>query len=84
MKVTTWARAAVGNTMMGMTQLMQPAFGENTQLAILKKLSLMVERESLTLTYNDVFLLIAVIYFAAVPLTLLLRKPAGPGGAGAH
>jgi len=81
----TWARSAVGNTMMGMTQMLHPAFGESTQLAVLKKLSLMVQRESLTMTYNDVFLLIAVIYFFAVPLTLLLRKPGGPGGAvGAH
>ena len=76
----TWARSAVENAIMGMTLVLQPAMGQNTQLAIVKRLSLMVERESLTQTYNDVFLVMAAIYFLSVPLTLLLRKPAAPAG----
>ena len=77
----TWARSAVNNATMGMSMSLQPVMGENTNLAVLKRLSLMVQRESLTLTYNDVFYLIAIVYFVSLPLTLLLRKPGGPGGA---
>ena len=76
----TWARSAVENAVMGMTLTLHPATGENTHLVVIKRLSRMVQRESLTLTYNDVFLIMAAIYFASIPLTLLLRKPAGPPG----
>jgi hypothetical protein len=50
-------------------------FGANAYPMALKQLSLIVQRESLTLTYNDVFLVLAISYFVAVPLTFLLRKP---------
>ncbi len=80
----TWGRAAVNNATMGMKLSLQPVMGDNTQLAVIKRLSLMVQRESLTLTYNDIFYLIAIVYFVAIPLTFLLRKPAGHGGGGAH
>jgi DHA2 family multidrug resistance protein len=80
----TWARAAVGNTVTDMSIMFQPAFGGNTSLAVLKRLSLMVQREALTLTYNDVFLLMSLSYFLALPLTLLLRKPAVAAAGEAH
>ena len=78
----TWARSAATNAVHGMSFILRPELGDNTQLAVIKRLSLMVQRESLTLTYNDVFLIIAVIYFASVPLTFLLRKPSSVGGGG--
>jgi len=80
----TWARSAVTNTVTDMTMLFQPAFGPNASVAVLKRLSLMVQRESLTLTYNDVFLLLGVAYFIALPLTFLLRKPGGAAAGEAH
>ncbi len=78
----TWGRPAVENAIAGMTQLMHPAFGGSTYLAVMKNISDMVQRESLTLTYNDVFLLMAISYFLALPLTLLLTKPKMAGGGG--
>ena len=45
---------------------------------------MMVQRQALTLTYNDVLLLMAGSFFLALPLTFLLAKPAGAGGAEAH
>ena len=41
---------------------------------------MMVQQQALTLTYNDVLLLMALAFFAALPLTFLLAKPslAGP------
>jgi len=71
----TWARPAAQNILNQMTWAMQPGMNGNAQLAAMKKISLMVEREALTLTYNDVLLLMSLAFFVALPLTLLLAKP---------
>jgi DHA2 family multidrug resistance protein len=44
----------------------------------------MIQQQALTLTYNDVLLLMAGTFFAALPATLLLAKPGGPPAAEAH
>jgi MFS transporter, DHA2 family, multidrug resistance protein len=44
---------------------------------------MMVQRQALTLSYNDVLLLMAGCFFLALPLTLLLAKPGG-GAVEAH
>jgi DHA2 family multidrug resistance protein len=80
----TWSRPAATNAISGMVQVMQPGMGAAANLAALKRLSLMVERESLTLTYNDVFLLMSLCFAVAVPLTLLLKKPKAAGAGEAH
>jgi hypothetical protein len=53
-------------------------------LAALKRLTLMVRREALTLTYNDVFLLMALTFLLAIPLTMLLKKPKPAAPVEAH
>ncbi len=78
----TWARAGAENMLTNLTLAMQPGMGENAHLAALKRISLMVQRESLTLTYNDVFLLMAATYVLALPMTLLLKRPKGVGAGG--
>jgi len=80
----TWARAGVTNYLSMMTQGFQPAMQGSAKLGALKQISLMVERESLTQTYNDVFLLMALTFLLAIPLTLLLRNPRGVGPSDAH
>ncbi len=80
----TWARAGVTNYLNMMTQGFQPAMQGSAKLGALKQISLMVERESLTQTYNDVFLLMALTFLLAIPLTLLLRRPKGAGPSDAH
>ena len=79
----TWSRPAAMNTYSAMTQAMTPAMGSSAPMAALKQMALMVQRESLTLTYNDVFLLMSLCFAVAVPLTLLLKKPK-PAGAPAE
>jgi hypothetical protein len=66
-----------------MTWAMTPGMNGNAQLAAIKKITLMVQREAMTLTYNDVLLLMAAAFFLAVPVTLLLAKPR-QAAAGAH
>ena len=79
----TWARPAAQNIMNQMTWAMTPGMNGNAQLAAIKKITLMVQREAMTLTYNDVLLLMAAAFFLAVPVTLLLAKPR-QAAAGAH
>ncbi len=80
----TWSRPGAVNMLNNMTAAMQPGKEASASLAALKRISMMVQREALTLTYNDVFLLMALSFFMAIPLTLLLKKPApakGPSAA---
>ncbi len=62
---------------------MEPAKAGNASLAALKQLAVMVQQQALTLAYNDVLLLMALAFLAALPLTLVLAKPSG-SAAGAH
>jgi DHA2 family multidrug resistance protein len=66
-----------------MTRMMTAAKSGDAHLAALKQVAMMVQRQALTLSYNDVLLLMAGCFFLALPLTLLLAKPAG-GAVEAH
>jgi DHA2 family multidrug resistance protein len=79
----TWARPGAAHTLDMMTQALTPAMGYEAHLAALKRVALMVQREAMTLAYNDVLLLMALTFVAAVPMTLLLARPRG-AVAGAH
>ena len=79
----TWSRSAVTQALGNMTHALTAAKSGDAHLAALKQVALMVQQQALTLTYNDVLLLMAGCFFAALPLTLLLAKPAA-GAAGAH
>lgn len=82
-EAVTWARPAATKMLDGMTAALLPRLGEDAQLAALKRMALLVEREALALTYNDVLLLMSVAFFIAIPLTLFLARPAAvPADAG--
>jgi len=71
----TWSRPGAMKTLDNMTHAMQATQDQNAHLAALKRLSMMVRREALTLTYNDVLLIMATTFLVAFPLTFLLAKP---------
>lgn len=79
----TWARPAAQNMLTQMTWALTPALNGNAQLGALRRIGLMVQREALTLTYNDVLLMMALAFFLAIPVTLLLARPR-QAAAGAH
>jgi len=56
-----------------LTWAMTPSLNGDARLAAIKKMSLMVEREATTLTYNDVLLPMSLAFFFALPLTFFLR-----------
>ena len=83
-ELVTWSRPGAANTVQQMTWAMQPAMNGQANQAALARIAAMVRREALTLTYNDVLMLMAVAFFLALPLTLLLKRPRLAPAAGAH
>ncbi len=80
----TWARPAVTNTLDGLTARFGTVNPDSASLMALSRIAAMVRQQALTLSYNDVFLLMAIAFFAAVPMTLLLSKVTIPGQGGGH
>jgi DHA2 family multidrug resistance protein len=80
----TWSRSAATHALGYMTNMMTAAKSGDAHLAALKQIAMMVQQQALTLTYNDVLLLMAASFFAALPLTLLLAKPAEGAAVEAH
>ena len=80
----TWSRPAAMRSLDGMTHMMTAAKAGDAHLAALKKLAMVVQQQALTLSYNDVLLLMAACFFLTLPLTLLLAKSATGGAVEAH
>lgn len=80
----TWSRPAAMQAIGNMTQMLTAAKAGDGHLAALKQVAMMVQQQALTLTYNDVLMLMAGCFFLALPLTLFLAKPAVGAGAEAH
>jgi len=75
-EAVNWARPGAMKMMGDMTGMMTPGKGEAAHLAAMHQIAQMIEQQALTLTYNDVLLLMAGAFFAVLPATLLLAKPA--------
>jgi DHA2 family multidrug resistance protein len=71
----TWSRSAATRAIGNMTHMLTAAKAGDGHLAALKQVAMMVHQQALTLTYNDVLMLMAGSFFLALPLTLLLAKP---------
>jgi MFS transporter, DHA2 family, multidrug resistance protein len=80
----TWSRSAAVQALDNITHVMTATKAGDAHLAALKQMGLMLQRQALTLTYNDVFLLMAACFIVALPLTLLLAKPKAGAAATAH
>jgi len=80
----TWARAGVTRTLDGITAALTPKLGAMADLAALSRIAGMVRQQALVLAYNDVLLVMAGLFIAAIPLTLLLARPRMAGGGEAH
>jgi DHA2 family multidrug resistance protein len=72
----TWSRAAAAHAVGSMTHMFTAAKLGDAHLAALKQMAMVLHHQALTLTYNDVLLLMAGCFFVTLPLTLLLAKPA--------
>jgi DHA2 family multidrug resistance protein len=80
----TWSRSAALQALGNMTNMLTAAKSGDAHLGALKQVAMMVQRQALTLTYNDVLLLMAGCFVAALPLTLLLARPSASAAGEAH
>lgn len=80
----TWSRPGAMHFIDGLTNALLADKGTAAPLAAMAKVAAIVQRQALTLTYNDVLLMMAGAFFVALPLTVLLSKPSNGGGAEAH
>jgi DHA2 family multidrug resistance protein len=80
----TWSRPGAMKFLDNMTHAMTPGKAGEASLAALKQVAMMVQHQALTLTYNDVLLLMAAAFFLALPVTFFLAKPNTGGAAEAH
>lgn len=71
----TWDRPGAVHILLDMTHAMTPSKAGDAALAALKQIAMPAERQALTLTYNDVLMLMAGTFFLVLPLTLILAKP---------
>ncbi len=80
----TWSRPAATAMLDNLTALLRSVSPEGAELMALKRIAALVDQQALTLTYNDVFMLMGVAFFTAVPLTLLLARTStqAPSGGG--
>jgi len=65
-----WSRPAATRT-----HMLTASKAGDGHLAALKQVVMLVQQQALTLTYNDVLMLMAGCFFLALPLTLLLARP---------
>jgi DHA2 family multidrug resistance protein len=75
-EAVNWARPAAMKMISDLTAAMTAGKGDSARMAGMHELAQMIEQQALTLTYNDVLLLMACAFFVALPATLLLAKPA--------
>ena len=80
----TWSRPGAMQFLTGLTQALTPSKGSAAGMAALEKVAMLVQQQALTLTYNDVLLLMAGAFFLALPLTFFLAKPSTGAAVEAH
>jgi DHA2 family multidrug resistance protein len=77
----TWSRPGAMAMLNNLTRAFTPTQEQTAQLSALKRMGMLVRREALTLTYNDVLLVMALIFLLALPMTVMLKRPAAMGAA---
>lgn len=82
----TAARAPVTETLSGLTSSLTPMLGGDAELAALKTLGALVQREATVMAFSDIFQLMALVFVAGLMIMPAMRKvnPGGEAAAGAH
>lgn len=78
-------RLAATQWLQNATAALTPQLGAaQAQGAALKRLQALVDQQALVLAYNDVLIVMSVLFFLAMPLVFLLRQPRAGAGGGGH
>jgi DHA2 family multidrug resistance protein len=80
----TWGRAVVNERLAGIARSLSASLGSVADTAALSKLAGIVRQQAMVMAFSDVFLLVALVFAAAILLVPLARRPrpAGAGGGG--
>jgi DHA2 family multidrug resistance protein len=70
----TWSRPGAMSTLDGLAARLSAVNPDGAPLMALQRVAGIVRQQALTLSYNDVFMLMGVAFFTALPLTFLLAK----------
>lgn len=79
-----WGRSVVDETLQGITQAITPALGSDAQLAAVKKILGMVQREATVLAFSDIFLMLSVFFCVACLFIPLMERPRTDAATAAH
>ncbi len=74
-EAVTWARPGATQFVETLTQALTPRLPGDAEVAALKRVAALVQREALVLAYNDVLVLMALLFLAVAPLAFLVRRP---------
>ena len=75
-------RTAV-STLDGMTHALS-GLGSSARLAAISRLTGMTQQQSMVMAFDDIFLLLTLLFLALVVAQPLVNKPAAQGGGGGH
>ncbi|MFO1024381.1 MAG: DHA2 family efflux MFS transporter permease subunit [Acetobacteraceae bacterium] len=79
-----WARDGAVRSFDKMVQMMEGHVAGSADIAALKRIYAMVQREALVMAYNDILLLMALLFVVVAPMGFLLARPRPAGGGGGH
>jgi DHA2 family multidrug resistance protein len=80
----TWARAGATRFIEGMTGALSSRLDGAADLAALRQVYGIVQREALVMAYSDTLVLMAVLFVIVAPLGFLVARPRVSGGGAAH
>jgi DHA2 family multidrug resistance protein len=81
-EAVTWGRDGATSFIDGLTAALGARLGEAADLAALRQVYAMVQREALVMAYNDVLVLMALLFVVIAPLAFLVARPRVGGEAG--
>jgi len=79
-ETVTWSREAAAEQLANLTAGFRATVGLDASQAALTALSNIVRQQALVMAFSDVFLLLAVTFFAVLLLVPLARRPQAPAG----
>ncbi len=83
-EAVTWSRAAATERLASLTQHFTGALGSDSGMAALQTLTNQVRGQALVMAFSDIFLILAVLFFAIILLAPLARRPGVRAAAGGH
>ncbi|MFL5256841.1 MAG: hypothetical protein ACJ8AI_28905 [Rhodopila sp.] len=77
-----WARTGTMQTLDSITHALEGHIAGDPDLAALRRIYGIVQREALVMTYNDILVAMAVLFVVVAPMAFLVARPRTAGGGG--